>query len=172
MGIGCDFLENVKIALASDAGIRYTIRRFHHGDIAQLVERLNGIEKVRGSTPLISTIKEAAIQPLLFVFGRHTCPVPCGTKRGGSQFTATATRMAAFPVSLKRMFYILPHIVKEGGCMVMSSGKVSPSRASGESQSILFFPSATPGACFSRRTCHRRYDGAYIYTDRSGKCTS
>ena len=28
------------------------------GDIAQLVERLNGIEKVRGSTPLISTIKE------------------------------------------------------------------------------------------------------------------
>ena len=25
------------------------------GDIAQLVERLNGIEKVRGSTPLIST---------------------------------------------------------------------------------------------------------------------
>ena len=27
------------------------------GDIAQLVERLNGIEKVRGSTPLISTIK-------------------------------------------------------------------------------------------------------------------
>lgn len=27
-----------------------------HGDIAQLVERLNGIEKVRGSTPLISTI--------------------------------------------------------------------------------------------------------------------
>ena len=29
-----------------------------HGDIAQLVERLNGIEKVRGSTPLISTIIE------------------------------------------------------------------------------------------------------------------
>ena len=26
------------------------------GDIAQLVERLNGIEKVRGPTPLISTI--------------------------------------------------------------------------------------------------------------------
>ena len=38
--------------------MRYTIRRFHHGDIAQLVERLNGIEKVRGSTPLISTIPE------------------------------------------------------------------------------------------------------------------
>ena len=30
---------------------------FFFGDIAQLVERLNGIEKVRGSTPLISTIK-------------------------------------------------------------------------------------------------------------------
>ena len=28
---------------------------FCDGDIAQLVERLNGIEKVRGSTPLIST---------------------------------------------------------------------------------------------------------------------
>ena len=26
-----------------------------YGDIAQLVERLNGIEKVRGPTPLIST---------------------------------------------------------------------------------------------------------------------
>ncbi len=33
------------------------MRRFlRSGDIAQLVERLNGIEKVRGSTPLISTI--------------------------------------------------------------------------------------------------------------------
>ena len=30
------------------------------GDIAQLVERLNGIEKVRGSTPLISTILRSA----------------------------------------------------------------------------------------------------------------
>ena len=30
------------------------------GDIAQLVERLNGIEKVRGSTPLISTSKNRA----------------------------------------------------------------------------------------------------------------
>ena len=29
---------------------------FPDGDIAQLVERLNGIEEVRGSTPLISTI--------------------------------------------------------------------------------------------------------------------
>ena len=33
------------------------MRVFFFGDIAQLVERLNGIEKVRGSTPLISTIK-------------------------------------------------------------------------------------------------------------------
>ena len=42
-------------------GVCYTITRFptgrlFDGDIAQLVERLNGIEKVRGSTPLISTI--------------------------------------------------------------------------------------------------------------------
>ena len=31
------------------------------GDIAQLVERLNGIEKVRGSTPLISTIRQVRL---------------------------------------------------------------------------------------------------------------
>ena len=45
---------------------RYAVRRPHrlerasravtfHGDIAQMVERLNGIQKVRGSIPLIST---------------------------------------------------------------------------------------------------------------------
>ena len=33
-----------------------------HGDIAQLVERLNGIEKVRGSTPLISTPKIGTVR--------------------------------------------------------------------------------------------------------------
>ena len=32
-----------------------TIFPLRHGDIAQLVERLNGIQEVRGSTPLIST---------------------------------------------------------------------------------------------------------------------
>ena len=32
-----------------------------NGDIAQLVERLNGIEKVRGSTPLISTIRRSEV---------------------------------------------------------------------------------------------------------------
>ncbi len=31
---------------------------FLFGGIAQLVERLNGIQKVRGSTPLTSTIKK------------------------------------------------------------------------------------------------------------------
>ena len=34
----------------------------HLGDIAQLVERLNGIEKVRGSTPLISTTPARCIE--------------------------------------------------------------------------------------------------------------
>ena len=38
---------------------------FSHGDIAQLVERLNGIEKVRGSTPLISTTKVHIAIPLM-----------------------------------------------------------------------------------------------------------
>ena len=47
---------------------RYAVRRPYrlerasravtfHGDIAQMVERLNGIQKVRGSIPLISTIR-------------------------------------------------------------------------------------------------------------------
>lgn len=31
-----------------------------NGDIAQLVERYNGIVEVRGSTPLISTIRSGA----------------------------------------------------------------------------------------------------------------
>ena len=33
----------------------YYVLEIACADIAQLVERLNGIEKVRGSTPLIST---------------------------------------------------------------------------------------------------------------------
>ena len=44
-----------KKPLAPKSAIWYPMRRFLFGDIAQLVERLNGIEKVRGSTPLIST---------------------------------------------------------------------------------------------------------------------
>ena len=51
--------------LASVGQIRYTIVCFRpHGDIAQLVERLNGIEKVRGSTPLISTTCKNAFPPI------------------------------------------------------------------------------------------------------------
>ena len=38
------------------------------GGIAQLVERLNGIQEVRGSTPLISTIKRVGLSPVLFCF--------------------------------------------------------------------------------------------------------
>ena len=46
---------------------------FLFGGIAQLVERLNGIQKVRGSTPLTSTIKrkierKTANGRLFFVF--------------------------------------------------------------------------------------------------------
>ena len=48
---------------------------FLFGGIAQLVERLNGIQKVRGSTPLTSTIKKdvrngrAAARLFLFLEG-------------------------------------------------------------------------------------------------------
>ncbi len=38
------------------------------GGIAQLVERLNGIQKVRGSTPLVSTIGGAVEHWGLFVY--------------------------------------------------------------------------------------------------------
>ena len=40
------------------------MRFHHHGDIAQLVERFNGIEEARGSTPLISTNRKAALSGL------------------------------------------------------------------------------------------------------------
>ena len=52
---------------------------FFFGDIAQLVERLNGIEKVRGSTPLISTIPNPALAlsfrgfPVLGSFTNFIC---------------------------------------------------------------------------------------------------
>ena len=42
-------------ALDFHRGILIYYKQLLFGDIAQLVERLNGIEKVRGSTPLIST---------------------------------------------------------------------------------------------------------------------
>ena len=44
------------------------MRVFFFGDIAQLVERLNGIEKVRGSTPLISTIPNPILSLFCWVF--------------------------------------------------------------------------------------------------------
>lgn len=58
-----------------------------HGDIAQLVERLNGIEKVRGSTPLISTKssdekRELAESQLLFCFMRISRATPFSLREG------------------------------------------------------------------------------------------
>ena len=38
-----------------------------HGVMAQLVARLNGIQKVRGSNPLSSTIKKQGFIPAFFV---------------------------------------------------------------------------------------------------------
>ena len=38
------------------------------GDIAQLVERFNGIEEARGSTPLISTNKIKTANQAVFLF--------------------------------------------------------------------------------------------------------
>ena len=42
-----------------------------NGDIAQLVERFNGIEEVRGSTPLISTIKKDLLSKRWFFFTQN-----------------------------------------------------------------------------------------------------
>ena len=49
-------------------------RKFCSGGVAQLVERLNGIQEVRGSTPLIST-KITKVEPersSAFVFENKT----------------------------------------------------------------------------------------------------
>ena len=56
--LSCHRKKSHPTPLAQGAGnmIYYALFPFY-GDIAQLVERLNGIEKVRGSTPLISTTK-------------------------------------------------------------------------------------------------------------------
>ena len=57
--IFCNTLGNRNLVqLTGETKIWYTTHDFRNGDIAQLVERLNGIEKVRGSTPLISTIHD------------------------------------------------------------------------------------------------------------------
>ena len=52
--------RNLKSPLAHQTALWYNLPRFVFGGIAQLVERLNGIEKVRGSTPLTSTSSESA----------------------------------------------------------------------------------------------------------------
>ena len=48
--------------------LRHAIICLARGGIAQLVERLNGIQEVRGSTPLISTTSKQNRTPVLFVF--------------------------------------------------------------------------------------------------------
>ena len=49
--------HGAKKVLAFALGVCYTVRHSFPGGIAQLVERLNGIQKVRSSTLLTSTIK-------------------------------------------------------------------------------------------------------------------
>ena len=54
------------------------------GGVAQLVERLNGIQEVRGSTPLISTTdekKEPDYCRVLFLFGGLCAAMPCRLRR-------------------------------------------------------------------------------------------
>ena len=58
----------------------YTLRHSFPGGIAQLVERLNGIQKVRSSTLLTSTIKKEAKMgkgeqgsPFLLFLGERRC---------------------------------------------------------------------------------------------------
>ena len=42
-------------------------RLFTHGVVAQLGERLNGIQEVRGSIPLSSTIKKPSLRTVFFM---------------------------------------------------------------------------------------------------------
>ena len=58
------------------------------GGVAQLVERLNGIQEVRGSTPLISTTakkKRTRFYRVLFLFGdsARRCRAACGVNPFG-----------------------------------------------------------------------------------------
>ncbi len=48
-----------------------------HGDLAQLVERLHGMQEVSGSTPLISTNKKAFKIKRLFNFNTPIIPIGC-----------------------------------------------------------------------------------------------
>ena len=72
--------------LAFANAIWYHSRRFLFGDIAQLVERLNGIEKVRGSTPLISTIKShrTLCVGIFFLFYDHSFHLQTSPNNGHS----------------------------------------------------------------------------------------
>jgi hypothetical protein len=80
------FTTNIKSARIPFVGFNI----FCFGDIAQLVERLNGIQEVRGSTPLISTKKRRARKCILrFLFEGESK----GALRNCASGTILATRL-------------------------------------------------------------------------------
>ena len=76
--------RNLKSPLAHQTALWYNLPRFVFGGIAQLVERLNGIEKVRGSTPLTSTTPNVRVEQWL----------PCSST---ARFRSAATNAKAVP---------------------------------------------------------------------------
>ena len=70
----------------------YYISFSRPGDIAQLVERLNGIEKVRGSTPLISTSSNDRNERFFFI------PMMCRLRRALAEKRRYKIRDESFTV--------------------------------------------------------------------------
>ena len=70
------------------------------GGVAQLVERLNGIQEVRGSTPLISTTGEKDEPDFIgfFFFFRGLCTaIPCRLRREPLRAGAAFMRYSGDP---------------------------------------------------------------------------
>ena len=78
----------------------FALRRTSHGGIAQLGERLNGIQEVGGSNPPISTmnITEPVTDRLFFIACRNSGvwdflpPMPCLTEHEGTYIRALLKR--------------------------------------------------------------------------------
>ena len=61
--------------------VRYGFRSFSNGVLAQLVERLNGIEEVRGSNPLGSRLRPVARSSGRLRLAGRTPPRRAGSRR-------------------------------------------------------------------------------------------
>ena len=109
------------------------------GDIAQLVERLNGIEKVRGSTPLISTSsKDRSERSFLFYPDDvSSASRPCGE--------------APFDAASKCFVFVEGHFKPHG-----RFARNTKTRDFGKSPSAIGSAESSPGSKlrFTRRRLH------------------